>query len=290
MKQEILQKPWPPVTAKEENGTLTVNLWGREYTFSDSIFPAQIKTAGQDILAAPIRLRAFYDGKEGTPKDTHYFDLKQEEGCCELGVAQIVENTVVNARIRVEFDGLIRVKFCIFPVWNPTFNQTGPEDGTYRLNRLFIDIPLKKQFAKLYHYFPNDGGSTIVLFENEIPSGNLPAEGLKVPFKPYTWLGWEEGGLSVCCETEQNIELEDPNCALSYSHEEDCTLLRIHLLDHMPEAWQNTFETWGSAAVPTEFEYGLQATPVKPQQPPDGLPDLPYGQDLQSDRSSVSGV
>lgn len=272
MKQEILQKPWTPVEAWQvSKNELKVNVWGREYTFKDTVFPAQIKTAGQEILAAPIRLRAFYDGVEGTPKDTHYFDLKQDQGCCEFGVAQLIENTVMNARIRIEYDGLIRVKFCIFPIWNHTFDNTvGPDatgsgNGTYRLDRLFIDIPMKKEQSKLYHYFPNDGGSTIVLYKNSIPSGKLPKEGLNVPFKPYTWLGWEEGGLSLCCETDQNIELDDPNCALSYSHEDDCTLLRVHLLDHMPSSWQNTYETWGSAAIPVEFEYGLQATPVKPR-------------------------
>ena len=265
MKQDILQKPWTEVTAVQKEDSININLWGREYVFRDSMFPAEIKTAGKNILAAPITLRAFLDSEETALCDTRYFNLEQSEACCEFGVAQRAGNVIFDARVRVEYDGLIRVKFCVLPFWNEEWNRYGHEDSTYRLNKLFIDIPLKKEYSDLYHYYPNDGGSTIVLFTNDIPSGHLPAEGLKVPFKPYTWLGWEEGGLSLCCETDQNLELADKNCAMEYETEGDTVHLKVHLLDDMPADWQHRKEMWADGALPIEFEYGLQATPVKPR-------------------------
>ncbi len=265
MRQDILQKPWTAVSAEKKDNSIYVSLWGREYVFRDSIFPTEIKTAGENILAEPIALRAFFEDKEEQLCDTQYFDLEQNEAGCEFGVAQRASNVIFNARVRVEFDGLIRVKFAVIPFWNEEWNVYGQEDSTYRLNRLFIDIPIKKDFSKLYHYYPNDGGSTIVLFTNDIPSGYLPKEGLTVPFKPYTWLGWEEGGLSLCCETDKNLELKDKNCAMEYMVEDDSIRLRVHLLDNMPSDWQNRKEMWADASLPIEFEYGLQATPVKPR-------------------------
>jgi len=265
MKQDILQAPWTPVKVTELENALHISLWGREYIFRDSIFPAEIVTNGQNILAEPIAIKMFFDSKEATPCDTKYFGIETSDACCEFGVAQRVENTILNARIRVEYDGLIRVKFCMMPFWNEEWNIYGGEDSTYRLNRMFIDIPLKKDFSKLYHYYPNDGGSTIVLFTNDIPSGNLPEKGLKIPFKPYTWLGWEEGGLSLFCETDQNLELADKNNALEYYTEEDIVHLKVHLLDNMPADWQHRKEMWADGALPIEFDYGLQATPVKPR-------------------------
>ena len=265
MKKDVLQKPWTAVSAVQQEDSIHISLWGREYVFRDTIFPAEIKTAGQNILAKPIALRTFFDGEEFVPCDTRYFDLEQNEAGCEFGVAQRSSNVILNARVRVEFDGLIRVKFCVLPFWNEEWKRYGAEDATYRLNSMFLDIALKKEFSELYHYYPNDGGSTIVLFTNDIPSGKLPKEGLKVPFKPYTWLGWEEGGLSLFCQSDKNLELADPSCAMEYSIEEDAVHLKVHLLDDKPADWQNRKEMWADAALPIEFDYGLQATPVKPR-------------------------
>ncbi len=265
MKQDALQFPWTPVTATKQEGALHVNVWGREYVFRDSVFPAEIKIAGQNILASPISLRTFFDDEEMAPCDTCYFDIEQNESFCEFGVAQRARNTIINASVRVEYDGLIRVQFRMIPFWNAEWWKDNDEDFAYRLNRLFIDIPIKKEYAKLYHYYPNNGGSTIVLFTNDIPSGNIPKDGLSIPFKPYIWLGWEEGGLSLCCESDQNLELSDANRAVEYIIEEDRVCLKVRLLDDKPKEWQNREERWTDAALPIDFEYGLQATPVKPR-------------------------
>lgn len=265
MEQEILQKPWEPVKVTQTENTIKVNLWGREYVFSDSVFPSEIITSGENILASPIELRTFFNDEEKKLCETSYLNFESSDTCCEFTVAQRADNVIVNARVRVEYDGLIRIKFCILPFWNEEWKIYGKEDSTYRLSRLFIDIPLKRDFSRMYHYYPNDGGSTIVLFTNDIPSGILPEEGLVVPFKPYTWLGWEDGGLSLCCESNKNIELSDKNRAMEYIVEDDRVILRVHLLDHMPLDWQSRKEMWADAALPIEFEYGIQATPVKPR-------------------------
>jgi len=115
MKRDVLQAPWTPVECKKEKDKITVKVWDREYTFCNSFFPSTIKTAGQDILASPIKLHAFFDGIEDEMHETEYFYMEADDAACEFSVAQRARNVIFNSRVRVEYDGLIRIKFCVVP-------------------------------------------------------------------------------------------------------------------------------------------------------------------------------
>lgn len=263
MKQDILQAPWTALECKSKQDRVEVDVWGRKYIWENSLFPSIIQTAGESILVSPIKLRAFFDGEEQEMCDTQYLDIESDDAGCEFTVAQSAGNVVFNGRIRVEYDGMMHVKFCVVPFWNAEYMPVEKrEKSEYCLNKLFIDIPVKKEYARLYHY--NPGGTSTIRIHKNIPSGLLPEEGIKIPYKMYSWLGWEDGGLSIFSESDENLELQDKERAIEYIVNEDTVIYRIHLLDHLPKAWQGRQERWISAAVPIQYEYGIQATPVKP--------------------------
>ncbi len=119
-----------------------------------------------------------------------------------------------------------------------------PQSGVSpKLEELWIEIPLKADRATLFHYWPGRWGSA----EN---SGAVPEDGLVLPFKPFVWLGWEEGGLGWFAESNKGWQSKE-NCIEVLRHGNE-TLLRIHILDSQPQR------------LPLTVTFGFQATPVKP--------------------------
>mgnify|MGYP001134917733 CR=1 FL=1 len=50
-----LLPPWPAVRAATVGQRTDVEVWGRVYGFADSALPVSITTAGEQILAGPMR-------------------------------------------------------------------------------------------------------------------------------------------------------------------------------------------------------------------------------------------
>ena len=84
---------------------------------------------------------------------------------------------------------------------------------------------------------------------------------MKLPFKPYVWLGDEFRGLGVSMESDESVEVDGPQ--IEYMPRGDEVILRVHLLDHMPAAWQGRVDEWTRALTPIDYRVGLMATPVK---------------------------
>lgn len=73
------------------------------------------------------------------------------------------------------------------------------------------------------------------------------------PFMPSIWLGNEDCGLAWCAESDEGLNLRDPSRALTVQTRTNDVLFTATLLDHE--------ETISNELT---FEFGLQATPVKP--------------------------
>jgi len=227
--------PWTPVTVQQAKSEIRVGVWGREYRFAQQPLPSQITTAGVELLAQPMRLVAF--GEEGalswTQSGCELWERTDEQATL-LGW-QVNDAMIANFVVRVEFDGLMRVDLTLAPLRQPKAS----------LQRLWLEIPLRKERATLFHYWTGRWGSA----EN---SGAVPIDGMRLPFKPIVWLGWEEGGLTWCAESDRNWQVAERGRAIEIVPSENAVVLRVHLLDTPPQR------------LPLTFTFGIQGTPVKP--------------------------
>jgi hypothetical protein len=130
---------------------------------------------------------------------------------------------------------MMRVDFVVLPQ-----NRTSP-----KLEKLWLEVPLKKTKAGLYHFWPGAWGAA----KN---SGAVPENGMNIPFKPFVWLGCEEGGLGWFTESDKGWQPQDVKQPIDVVVNGDQTVLRLHLLDSLPPR------------LPVTYTIGFQATPVKP--------------------------
>lgn len=252
---------WEPMKNSITQEKAEINVWNRSYRFEESVFPTSVVAAGQELLSRPIELVGRYAGvMEREVKECSYYVLENTD---EKGVFQLasrMNNTVIDGRITCDFDGFIEICFSVIPFWS----FSAGDQKVPRLDKLYIDIPMKKEIARLYHYWPNDTTS-IIPKADVVNADALPEKGAAFPFKPYLWLGDEFRGLGVSMETDENIEYDVNQCEFIVG--EDEVVLRIHLLDHMPEAWQGRADNWCEALNPIDYRIGLMATPVKAVSP-----------------------
>ncbi|MEW6752087.1 MAG: hypothetical protein AB1505_14070 [Candidatus Latescibacterota bacterium] len=54
--------PWTALKARKSDRGVDVDVWGRTYRFAGAALPAGIATAGEEILASPMRFVGKVDG------------------------------------------------------------------------------------------------------------------------------------------------------------------------------------------------------------------------------------
>ena len=232
---EQVLRPWVPITAQATDEGVDVNVWGRRYRFANAPLPTDVMTAAEEILAAPMRLVGTVDGKSIAWEQSGAFLFRQDAAVAILSGWQASESWIVNTVLHVEFDGMMRVDMVVMPR-----RGVSPQ-----LERLWLEVPLKPERATLFHSWPGQWGSA----EN---SGAIPDAGMAVPFRPFVWLGWEEGGLSWFDESDKGWQPAEESRCIEVARQGQEAVLRLRLLDSTP------------ARLPVTFTFGFQATPVKP--------------------------
>ena len=102
------------LSAEYQKEKVYVGVSGREYTMKGA-FPESIKVEGKEILAAPIALRAKYSGGEQPWDEPHIVKVSQSAQETLYTVQQSAGNAFLNARVKIEQDGLISVQFLAPP-------------------------------------------------------------------------------------------------------------------------------------------------------------------------------
>ena len=54
-------KPWTNVQLNEEKNKFIVDVWGRTYTFDNSLFPTSIVASGEELLYEPITMNLEFE-------------------------------------------------------------------------------------------------------------------------------------------------------------------------------------------------------------------------------------
>ncbi|MFQ6113960.1 MAG: glycoside hydrolase domain-containing protein [bacterium] len=227
--------PWTEVIAQTTEQGVDVSVWGRTYSFAKAPLPTSVTTVDEEILASPIRLVGTLDSKPIAFQRKGALLFRQHKAQAIVSGWQANDTLIVNTTSQVEFDGMMRVDMVVMPQ-----RGTSPE-----LSQLWLEVPLKCERVTLFHYWPGRWGSA----EN---SGAVPKTGLALPFKPFVWLGWGEGGLSWFAESDEGWHPKDANRCIEVMRQGEEMVLRIRILDSLPPR------------LPLTFTFGFQATPVKP--------------------------
>ncbi|NUQ64665.1 MAG: hypothetical protein HUU20_19560 [Pirellulales bacterium] len=226
--------PWTPVTVKSDATSVEVGVWGRSHKLANAALPASIVTADAEILASPVRLVGQVSGRPIEWKRGGNFVFRADESHAVISGWQSGDDLIVNTTTRIEFDGLVRVDLVLLPQYKMT----------PKLERLWLEVPIQRSRASLFHYFPGRWGSA----RN---SGELPATGMVLPFKPLVWLGCEDSGLAWFAESDEAWRPQAADRAVEVLPQDQEVLLRLRLIE-------------SEVRLPVTFTFGFQATPVKP--------------------------
>ena len=228
--------PWTPPSLRGS----AVSCWGRSYDYRESLLPSRLLTQGRDILAGPIRLECIVEGRK-----VEWGKACFEAGACDTEAARYTTSAAcprLTARCEfvTEFDGTTRVDLTLTP------------NRATKVDSLDLVIPLRPEYAKLFHHSSVYPVHVWDWPTKRMNSGAVGADGLKLPFVFHLWIGDDERGLQVFSETDEAWSPADPQSAITVAPGPRDTVLRMNLLANteLSAAWKWTF--------------GFIATPVKP--------------------------
>lgn len=275
--------PFLPLRIETQGLCHTVNLSNKSYTFGADGMITSIKAEGHELLAEPMRIVMAEDGAESV-FDNNYPENESEsfiqKRCDEEAIicgCKQSDRFIIDFCSTVRYDGNIDIDLKLMTRGQTVaqvFGLAATKEFLYKLDKLWLEIPLKKEYAALYHIFENSDiflsdGSVIEMAKTS-SGGMLPKLDAFVPFKPLLWLGNDERGLGWCAETQKNWQPDDENRAMEIIHEDDKVILRIHFLDSHPQKWNGDLKNGSVGFKPIDFQFGFIATPVKK------FPENPY--------------
>ncbi|MBQ8881358.1 MAG: hypothetical protein IJ030_04200 [Oscillospiraceae bacterium] len=276
-----IPQPFLPVTVESKKLHHTVRVVGREYTFGPDGMITSIKSEGIELLAAPMRLVCIEDGEPAVfdrdyeNNESESFIQRRSDSEAVICGAMQTDRFLINTCQKIGYDGNIDIDFKLLTRGYTVPQNLGLEPiipQSYRLDRLWLEVPLKKEICTLFHQSPVSeiklADGTVLPKNSMSSSGAIPGSAA-FPFKTLFWLGNEERGLGWYAENDRNWQPEEPDKAIEIVVQEDCVILRIHLLDSHPKSWKGDLMK-GTGFLPVEFFFGFQATPVKP------FPKQPY--------------
>ena len=212
---------------------------GREYEIGANGFPSRIVADGEQILAAPVALHAEKGGKTwvvagGKSKSRQISDTRAEY------VAKADGYTLKGS---LEQDGLLRftIRFLSVP----------------DADRVWLEIPVKKEFATLFHacgegiranpagFVP--AGEGVVFKSRDIPQTHVSN------FIPYCWVGTDTRGICYAADNDMGWTHSEKRDAVEIVRKPDGTVSMVLNVLNAP------FD-----AGARNVELALMASPVKP--------------------------
>lgn len=278
-----IPQPFIPLRVETENLEHTVHVIGRDYTFGADGMITSIKSEGVELLSSPTRLIAIEDGAcanwntDYPDNESECFIQRRSDAEAVICGAKQTERFIVDTCYTVDYDGCIDIDLKLMPSGQTVAQVFGIADTKpkrYKLDRLWLEIPLRAEAMTLFTMYPN---SAMKLGDDsERPcttmsmSGKIPEQTAAMPFKALLWVGNEERGLGWFAENDRNWQPETADKAIELVRDGDTLLLRLHLLDSHPEAWSADPRNGMYGYPPLCFRFGIHATPVKP------FPKQPY--------------
>lgn len=231
-------KPWTPVTTGERQ----ISVWGRTMTWETSIFPDSIISSGEQLLASPMTLAA------GIGAETHTSRLKSFRILSHTPARAVAEavgdicDVEATARITADFDGFLWFEIRIT---NPKRNVT--------FSWLRAQVPLRASQMRLYQTFRPGADGAGAIGASPIQLGWLVNDWVA---NFYHWFGNEDRGIGFTFSTLEKWKPASLSNFCTFVPGSPASVYRINLIEST------------TPADGLRFEFGIQATPIKPL-PPD---------------------
>lgn len=254
-------KPWTNIKIYDSREKFVVEVWGRIYTFDNSLFPTSIISKGEELLFEPIKLNMEFNGKDDEIYNCRHDIIEKTDEKVVICSSGLCGNIAVNAAVTIEYDGFINIAVRLIPCGVYDQIETRREEKNIEpiLNKAELSIKMKKKASKLFHFWPNTDSSVLVkgvINSGAFLNGNLP-------FKPCLWIGNEEYGMNFCMESDENIQIADKEKCITMKMHEEYNEIKILLLDRIPDQWKGRVEAWLAPLEPISYEMIIEATPVK---------------------------
>jgi len=215
-----------------EDGRVHVSCWGRRHTFAGFPLPRQIRSAGSDLLAAPVQLviRARGSGLKEIRSELDMVSAAKHEvrlaGTANVGTLELATQATM------EYDGLIR--------FAPEVKPSKPT----QVESAWLEIPLAARHATLMHR-PGKW------FDDPTCAGALPRDGWRAPSTAYLWLGDEERGLCWFAEDQAAWGLDPKRPGIEATRDGDVVRLRVWLVNATTRLAEPRSFTWASWPHPS---------------------------------------
>ncbi|MFH0797238.1 MAG: glycoside hydrolase domain-containing protein [Candidatus Omnitrophota bacterium] len=236
----------PPFTPLEVKGKV-VSCWGRAYHMNGYGLWDKVVAQGTNILAGPVKMRSFSGGSEEKWEFLRSTFVKTEEHEVTITSQARTPAVDVTAESIIEYDGMMKIILRLSP-------------GRKPVDRLFLEIPLKEEYATLMHacgdFIRSNYSGYVPLGKDRVWSSiQIGRTGLAGTFIPYIWVGDEmRGGICWMADWDKGWIVSDQVPAIEIVRKKGQVNLLVNL---MSGPFPNQVER--------EIVFALQATPVKPQ-------------------------
>ena len=228
MQSNITVPGLSPVESKRFDNKYEATVWNRKYTISDTPFFSSIISGGQEILAGPMRLVGTCFGKPIEWETCENFEILGSDGKSKTFVQTTkFRELVLNTSMEIFYDGCVKCNAKLMP-------KSSAISENLVLNELYLEIPFKKESAKMYQIYPF--GNIKINGKETVGSPSLygldyvPSESLVAPFKQNVYLGNDDIGMSVFFESDEGWRYFLPNRVIEVHNKEDNVLLKVRFL------------------------------------------------------------
>ena len=220
--------PWTPIIKSGQ----TIKCWGRAVSYKDSLFPIQMVSQKQPLLAGPVRILAKVNGRSVSPTGVKFQWTKLTEQRAEFVAAGKIDTLPIKVEGWMEYDGLVWTKLSV------------PAKSNATIEELKLEIPIKPEVAELQH-------GPLVFGKSE--DGKVYKWESPIKFQPFMWIGNEDVGLQWSTGDNYCYELQNSDKQVQMIPGEKETVLRVMMVDHSVPLDRSL-----------EYTFGLHPTPVKP--------------------------
>ena len=276
-----IMKPWVPVETDVVGSEVITKVWGRQYRSGKISFLESILSQNQEILASPIRFVGEENDKEFVLDNFKNYVMNDSNGE-KVTICSSAESTafILNTSLKIEYDGCIDMSVSVMPQGRSVKQALGLEleelNGIcFSLTRLWMEIPIRSEIAKFYHFYPLDviniDGKDVDTEKeiNHILQSEYIPDSIRFPFPEQVFVGNDNVGIGVFFESDRFTQPKDGKL-VELKRYKDEVVLRIRLLDSEPKMWVEKGTMNGIDLYPISYRIGLIATPLRE------YPENPY--------------
>ena len=232
--------PFTPITVTGK----VVSIVGRTMDYSKGPLPTQITSLGKPLLAGPVAIEAETDSGQVIWRASEAKIHRLGAGVVEVSGELVSPALTVRITNRIEFDGLAWMAVQVVP------------QGATTVRRMHFVMPLRPEFARLMNYSPKLPGVEWGGGKYELNFHAVPDKPWQSGFRQWMWIGDETRGIEWLCGHPANWRPHDGPAQVQVdpSTAGRPVVFRARFLDE-PTRLEK----------PTDFEFLLQASPVKPK-------------------------